>query len=59
MKPTRCIVYVPVLQVNEVLQVELSGVLSKIDGVHVLKEALMTTGETDRKAKRRISFMTV
>jgi len=27
----------PVLQVDEVLQVELSGVLSEIDGVHVLE----------------------
>lgn len=42
--------YVPVLQVNKVLQVELSGVLSEIDGVHILKEVKMTTGEkADRK----------
>lgn len=29
--------HVPVVQVTEVQQVELSGVLSEIDGVHVLK----------------------
>lgn len=30
--------HVPVFQVNEVLQVELSGVLGQIDGVHVLED---------------------
>lgn len=29
----------PVLQVDEVLQVELSGVLAQVDGVHILQEA--------------------
>lgn len=37
---------VPVLQVHEVLQVELSGVLGEIDGVDILKEdKTTTTGE--------------
>lgn len=34
--------HVPVLQVDEVLQVEISGVLGQIDGVHILEEK--TTG---------------
>ena len=34
---------VPVLQVHEVLQVELSGVLGEIDGVDILKEKTTTT----------------
>lgn len=33
---------VPVLQVDEVLQVELSGVLGQIDGVHILEEVKIT-----------------
>lgn len=36
----------PVLQVDEVLQVELSAVLSEIDGVYVLEQTKMTTGQT-------------
>lgn len=28
----------PVVQVTEVLQVELSGVLGEVDGVHVLRQ---------------------
>lgn len=36
--------HVPVLQVDEVLQVELSGVLGQIDGVHILEEVKKTTG---------------
>lgn len=52
--------HIPVLQVNEVLQVELSGVLSEIDGVHILEEVKMTTGEeAGREAGRGNSFMTV
>lgn len=30
---------------NKVLQVELSGVLSEINGVHILQEVKVTTGE--------------
>lgn len=49
--------YVPVFQVNKVLQVELSGVLSEIDGVHVLEETT-ATGKTEEK-KGGNSFMMV
>lgn len=38
--------HTPVLQVDKVLQVELSAVLSEIDSVYVLEEMKTTTGET-------------
>lgn len=37
------VLFVPGLQVDEVLQVELSGVLGQIDGVHVLQEGRRTS----------------
>lgn len=39
---------VPVLQVDEVLQVQLSGVLREVDGVHILSQVDMATGEMVR-----------
>lgn len=55
------VLVVPVLQVDEVLQVELSGVLGQVDGVHVLQEGRRTSrGRTnirstgDSMCRRRI-----
>lgn len=39
---------VPVLQVDEVLQVQLSGVLREVDGVHILSQVDTATGEIVR-----------
>lgn len=39
---------VPVLQVDEVLQVQLSGVLREVDGVHILSQVDTAMGEMVR-----------